>query len=524
MTQGRAAVLVVLAGLAGVTTAWALAPEYLVSRGLPLDDAWIHAVYGRSLARSGMLAFNPGVPATGATSPLWALVLALPHLVTSRLPALLLAIKLLGFTLHLLAAFLLLKAFAWRGRVGLPELAGCMLVAFHPDLVSASMSGMEVALATVAASGLLLAARGSGVVLYGLLSFVAPLTRPELTLLCFALPAALFIRRDHRRLLTLGGAACLGTAVAYCLMGARNLTVSGLPLPATFYAKVGARNLGLIDAEVIGFSELLGRLPVVDSSILLLAAALLAVHIVCDRQSPPAPLQHAAAALLAGLLFCAASFVLVPPLDPRAFYHQRYVLPVLPLLVAAIPILLSSALERLVPERASRLVQVALLGLLILSVLVVARFRYPALSNDAHNIDDVQVSIGKHLASTEPDQVVWAIDAGAVRYFGNVFVVDLIGLNNAQMLGPDAQRFLDRHAPRYIEAVPMWSSLDAASSRRLTATEFRTSTPYTTTSFAPMQQHWLVLCHDPAISGQVAVGKRTFTFRCARPEPRLGSE
>lgn len=524
MTQGRAAVLVVLAGLAGVTTAWALAPEYLVSRGLPLDDAWIHAVYGRSLARSGMLAFNPGVPATGATSPLWALILAVPHLVTSRLPALLLGVKLLGLTLHLLAAFVLLRAFTWRGRVGPAELAGCMLVAFHPDLVSASMSGVEVALATVVASGLLLAAGGSGAVLYGLLSFVAPLARPELTLLCFVLPVALLIRRDHRRLVALSGAACLGNAVAYGVIGARNLAVSGLPLPATFYAKVGAPNLGVIDAEVTGFSELLGRLPVVDSSILLLAAALLAVHVVCDRQASPAPLERAAAALLAGLLFCAASFALVPPLDPRAFYHQRYVLPVLPLMVAAIPVLLSSALERLVSQRACRLVKVALLGLLILSLVVVARFRYPILSNDAHNIDDVQVGIGRHLASTEPDQVVWAIDVGAVRYFGNAFVVDLSGLNNAQMLGPDAQRFLDRHPPRYIEAVPMWSSVDAASSRQLTATHFRTSMPATTTSFAPMQQHWLVLCHDPAVSGQIAVRERIFEFRCARRESRLGSE
>jgi hypothetical protein len=413
VTQGRAAVLVALAGLAGVTTAWALAPEYLVSRGLPLDDAWIHAVYGRSLARSGMLAFNPGVPATGATSPLWALILAVPHLVTSRLPALLLGVKLLGLTLHLLAAFVLLRAFTWRGRVGLAELAGCMLVAFHPDLVSASMSGVEVALATVVASGLLLAAGGSGAVLYGLLSFVAPLARPELTLLCFVLPVVLLIRRDHRRLVILSGAACLGSVVAYGVIGARNLAVSGLPLPATFYAKVGARNLGVIDAEVTGFSELLGRLPVVDSSILLLAAALLAVHVVCDRQASPAPLERAAAALLAGLLFCAASFALVPPLDPRAFYHQRYVLPVLPLMVAAIPVLLSSALERLVPQRACRLVKVALLGLLILSLVVVARFRYPILSNDAHNVDDVQVGIGRHLASTESDQVVWAIDVGA---------------------------------------------------------------------------------------------------------------
>ena len=112
---GRAAVLVAVAGLAGVVAAWVLAPEYLVSRGFPLDDAWIHSVYGRSLARWGMLAYNPGIPATGATSPLWAVVMAVPHLATSRPAAMLLGVKAIGLALHLLTAFLLVWAFTWRG-------------------------------------------------------------------------------------------------------------------------------------------------------------------------------------------------------------------------------------------------------------------------------------------------------------------------------------------------------------------------------------------------------------------------
>ena len=270
MTQRSAAILVVAAGLAGAATALALAPEYLASRGLPLDDAWVQAVYGRSLARSGTLAFNPGVPSKEVTSLLWTLIVAVPHAVASSVPATLLAVKLIGLALHLLAACVLLRAFTCRGRVGLPALAGCMLAAFHPDLVSASMSGTETALATLAVSGMLLAAGSAGAVWYGLLSFTAPLVRPELTIVCFAMPLGLFIRRDHRRLVVLSGAACLGTVFAYGVIGARNLAVSGGPLPASFYAEIGARPLGLFDSEMIGFSEVLGRLPVVDSSILLL--------------------------------------------------------------------------------------------------------------------------------------------------------------------------------------------------------------------------------------------------------------
>src|SRR5512133_1449677 len=49
--------------------------------GFRLDDAWIHMVYGREIANGGYPAYNPGIPATGATSLLWAYWLAVLHLV-----------------------------------------------------------------------------------------------------------------------------------------------------------------------------------------------------------------------------------------------------------------------------------------------------------------------------------------------------------------------------------------------------------------------------------------------------------
>lgn len=38
-------------------------------RGFPLDDAWIHQTYARNLAQSGQLAYLPGQPSAGSTSP-----------------------------------------------------------------------------------------------------------------------------------------------------------------------------------------------------------------------------------------------------------------------------------------------------------------------------------------------------------------------------------------------------------------------------------------------------------------------
>ncbi len=48
--------------------------------GFPLDDAWIHQTYARNLADSGQLAFVPGAPSAGSTSPLWSLLLGIGYL------------------------------------------------------------------------------------------------------------------------------------------------------------------------------------------------------------------------------------------------------------------------------------------------------------------------------------------------------------------------------------------------------------------------------------------------------------
>ena len=50
------------------------------SWGFPLDDAWIHQTYARNLARSGQLAFVPGVPSAGSTAPLWSFLLSIGYL------------------------------------------------------------------------------------------------------------------------------------------------------------------------------------------------------------------------------------------------------------------------------------------------------------------------------------------------------------------------------------------------------------------------------------------------------------
>jgi hypothetical protein len=223
----------------------------------------------------------------------------------------------------------------------------------------------------------------------------------------------------------------------------------------------------------------------------------------------------AADGFIAGLLFCAVSFALIAPIDAGAFYHQRYVLPALPLLVGALPSLFGAALARALPARYATAAAALIVALCVVGLARGAPARFAHLANDARNIDDVQVAVGKHLAAAAADQVVWAVDAGAVRYFGNAFVVDMLGLNSPELLGPRAQAFLDAHPPHWIEVVPSWSALDAGAAPPLRGDLFEPSTPYTVTGFPIMQRHLLVRCAGPPRPTRFAVRARVFDVSCA---------
>ncbi len=172
---------------------------------------------------------------------------------------------------------------------------------------------------------------------------------------------------------------------------------------------------------------------------------------------------------------------------------------------------------------------VALLALFVMSIATDVPARYHHLENDARNIDDVQVALGKSLADADPKDTVWVVDAGAVRYFGSAFVVDMIGLNSDAILESDAQQFLDRHPPRFLEMVPGASVVDEVSARRLVGILYKPSTSYTVSGFPnmPMQQHLLLRCDDAGLQGRILVREREFGFRCASrgadPDVRLSA-
>lgn len=517
-----ARLLVALSALVGLAILWATAPAYLTRQGFPLDDAWIHAVYAHSIAESGTLAYNPGVAATGESAPLWALVLAIAHSWSVDAATAVALSKALGFAFHVLACVVLYGALGTSLRSQRLRLAGAALAALHPDLVSASVSGMEVALAAFLAALLLSGATAvpdrRSLAAYAVLSGLALLARPEIVVLALALPLLVqWHRTGFGAAAKLIGAAAVGSGLSMGLWALRNHAVSGRMLPATFYAKVDFGAASVLASQLRGFTQLLGEFAITAAWPMMLLLAAVAVAVLFSR-SEGGDARDAAAALVGGVLYCGVSFFLVAPGDPGSFYHQRYALPALPLLVAPLPMLFDVVARRWRGRAVYGVAHGTLFAVLMASLLHDAPLRYARLANDTRNIDDVQVAIGRTLATMPATHVVWATDAGAVRFFGRPFVVDLIGLNTPELLGADAQRFLDAHPADYLALMPAWTRLDESTLRRLQLRTFATSTPYTVTGNPAMRRQWLADCPSTLPAGHLTVRGRALTLRCA-PAP-----
>lgn len=513
MKDRHAVLATLLVALLALCTLILVAPAYLPSLGFPLDDAWLRAVYARMLAHTGSFAYNPGIPTTNITSPLWSVVCALPYLLGSPGPGgVLVLTKLIGFGLHCSTAIVLYFALGTGRETSLLRAAGASLFAFHPTAVSAAMSGMEVPLATLMACVLVCTARRGRFLPHLLASALAPLARPELGLLCVALPFLFFAHRDRARLIATISAAVVGVTIPFGLLAVRDLSLTGLALPATFYANVGRAQVSLVGAEVLGFGSLFSHVSIIDSSMLLTALTVTAAGTLLS--SSPAG-RAAAAAFIGGLAYCAASFALMPPLDPDTFSYQRYMLPALPLLIGPVLPLADLALKRWARPAYCTPAMAALAVLLTVSLATEVLPRYRRIANDARNIDDMQVAMGRLLSRTAASDVAWASDAGAIRYFGNAFVVDLTGSNSTAMLTGKARSFLAAHPPRYLEIVPGRLHLDERTQQQLHVRRFEASTSYTVTNFAEMSSQWLAICPPELTDGKISVPLGDFDFTCA---------
>lgn len=421
--------------------------------GFPLDDAWIHLVYGRSLAREGLLAFDAGVPATGCTSPLWAASLALVHLVAGpSVDAVVVGVEVLGALLHALGAGLAAGlALAAGGRPRTAFLAGA-LVALSPWLAAASLSGMEVALCAALLVGGLRALALERPGRAGLWLGAAVSARPESAAVVAAVACAVLLGRGEapwRRLVRAARVAAPAVLVAGA-WAAYGLAVRGRVLPTTYELKEQSSWSALPGRFGVALTELLAQVAPFAGAAGLVAWTGVLAALVLRKDG-----RRARVASVAGLAYLAANLWVIDPEDPAAFYHLRYLLPAVPLLVVGAALGAGRIGERL-PRRFAALPELALAAA---GAFGVARTLVPIARHyhgDVRSIDAVQRAMGEWIAAhVPPGAWVAASDVGAVRYISDRPVVDVMGLNTPALYD-DSEAFVRRHPVAAAALMDVW--------------------------------------------------------------------
>jgi hypothetical protein len=404
--------------------------------GLPLDDAWIHMVYARSLAALQGFAYNPGQLETGATSPLWALLLT-PAAIVARVfgVSVVIPAKVIGVATGLAASLAGAHAVRALGLGRAAQGAVGLAIAFDPGLAFAQVSGMEVHVAAALALWAVAELATERSWPAAIASALAPLARPEMMLIALPTLAILEWRMHQQRarpttrlLLLVPLLVGVGGWMLYCQL------VSGYPLPGTFYAKfksqpeIFSHNVALIVGQV---------LPSWPWFTYALGFGLWGVGGVALWRRG---LAGAVATLFpVAYLLAVASAQYIPQSWP--FYWQRYWLPAVPFILLSLTVgashLASWAWQRRgAPWAAGRAI---LMALLILGSLVALPSTLARTANlyawNCQNIDELNVAMATWLReNAAPGETIAVTDAGAARYFGEHPVLDLIGLNSHRLL------------------------------------------------------------------------------------------
>jgi len=445
-----------VAPIAALALAVALVYLYSASElALPFDDSYISLQFARNLADHGFLTFDGENASAGATSLLHVVLLAVP-------------IKLgvdpvrtsvgLGLLLHVA----LVAAVYWLGwtvfRDRLAASIAAVSVAAIGYLALDALNGMETTLflllSTLAAAAFLRASNERAYLVAGALAALAVMTRPEGVLLLAALVA--YYAADPKR-----GEALVSTEAARrlaALAAPSALVLAGLAI--FYWVTTDALTPGTATAKLYFFREfevsLNGRYNLAQAAVGNFVAPLLPWLVLAAFG-----VRRREALLFA--IFWVGFIVLYYMLFPGGLGHYwyRYQHIFLP----ALAVFAGGGLASLLRGRAWRPWDVAFAGIIGVVLLAAVAFQVETFRN--HYAFEIDLNLGRQIAIAQelqaissPGETIAAHDIGAMGFFSEREVIDLVGLVNPDAVdyheGRRLREYVDRVRPNYIVILDSW--------------------------------------------------------------------
>lgn len=400
--------------------------------GFTLDDSWIHLQFARTIFEGTPWEYSPGYPSTGSTSPLWSVILSPIFYFTSDTITIVWGVMLISVIFFIACSFLVGHIiFTYTESVSW-GLVGILSFVILPRNTWLMLSGMETPLfmfILLLAIYLLDRTDTKSDLLLGIVAGLAYLSRPEGVLVAVLLIPLRFLmlgykrQVDRKRFMTLilsAGFALVIVApwILHCL------SVTGHPLPDTFYAKVHPPTEVEYEAWDIWWNFF-----VREMYFLLIGFAAGAYLILRGKPFP--------------WILALSLTILYRLSTPYAslINNARYLVPIFDLfLIAAVVFaawLVPTALVRIVKLKdvvgTKYLSVVLIIFLLVIPLIPYYVNQATYFTKSVRTINDMHVGLGNWMVENTPEDAIFAThDAGAIRYISGRRMIDLAGL-----LSPD---------------------------------------------------------------------------------------
>ncbi len=411
--------------------------------GFPLDDSWIHLQFAKNLNEYGSFSYYKNeMQTSGSTAPFYTALLAIGFFITSNEFILSYSLGIIFFVLSVFVFFHLLMLES--NKSVLLAIAGSLLFLFEWRTIWVSLSGME----TIAAIFFLL----SSVYFYRIQKAV-PLAittgiflwfRPEAFILIVAFVID-FIYRRYTDRNEVGknkrgkssnvnwiykAGIIFGAIVAFYFLF--NYFLSGTFFPNTFAAKVKYYSGGTSNysEQVIDFLTTKGMFPVIIFSTI---GFLYIIKNIFLRRYDSFALYFL---WIAGMIIAYGIYL------PYLYQNGRYLIPILPFILILGLYGLSICINFLhdsvkIFRKKGYYLSISTVLLLAL-ILYFAKFTKGVIDEYADGckyINDRQVTTAKWIRNNlQKDAVVATHDVGAVAYYSERRIVDMVGLISPEMI------------------------------------------------------------------------------------------
>ena len=436
--RGTATRLILLAVLT-IAVSYFFVSDLILSKvdlGFPLDDSWIHYVFSRNAASGEIFTYNPHERVIGSTSPLWVSLLVPAFLLSKSHAFNIWWGIILGAAFHFLMGLLIFFTLRKFDETLAFLVALCAITTSR--LVWVSLSGMETSLFYLwCLLSWAIAARvketKSHAVLLGIVLALTVYARPEGYLLAALVVLWLFVRLDEGKL-AFDYKTSLVAGLTFLLLISPYIVGSyltwGHPLPTTFYTK----RLIISSHAILGDWLRATFVDFWDDNFVMVLAALYGIYVILTGRAGDK--KFGLAFLWTISLIVAQSYI-----SNLRFHHGRYQMPVIPFLWVLAGFGLAE-LRKKFEERKLRFFGVAARHIPALLLIIAIANNVGDLSiwrniyvENVESVNTLNVNMARYIRDNVPRYATVAVnDAGAIRYFGDHNILDLMGIVSPKVI------------------------------------------------------------------------------------------